>query len=100
MVTAVSQAVFKQLRLRIEVDTMWYPGKKKLKIKGKELECLPAEVFLLNEHIEILDLSPEREACLFYHLDEVRQPLHVAQENTRAELSKSLFQIQPARRKN
>ena len=72
MVSFINQAVIKQLRLRIEVDSSQYPGKKKLKLKGKELECIPAEVFLLNNDIEILDLSPEREACLYYHLDEVR----------------------------
>ena len=71
MVSLVNQAIIKQLRLRIEIDNSQYPGKKKLKIKGKELKSIPPELFLLNNDIEILDLSPEREACLFYHLDEV-----------------------------
>ena len=70
MVSLINQAIIKQLRLRIEIDNSQYPGKKKLKIKGKELESIPPELFLLNNDIEILDLSPERQACLFYHLDE------------------------------
>ena len=33
----------------------------------KELDALPAELFMLEE-LEVLDLSPEREACLRYRL--------------------------------
>ncbi len=77
MVSPISQAVLRQLRLRIEVDPTPSPGspafrpRRRLKMKGKELELLPPELFLLNGEIEVLDLGPEREACLFYHLDQV-----------------------------
>ena len=61
----------KGLRLRIETGDPLYQGLKKLKIRGIELSELPHAVFNLVE-LEILDLSPEREACLNYKL--VRVP--------------------------
>lgn len=63
---SVSQAPTRSsLRLRVEYDST-FRGKK-LKIKGKELERVPREVFNMDE-LEILDLSPERPACLFFRL--------------------------------
>jgi len=43
------QALLKKLRLRIETDDSLYPGLKKLKIRGKDLNDLPPEVFWLSE---------------------------------------------------
>ena len=60
----------KKLRLRIEDEDPLYPHMKKLKIRGKDLGNLPLEIFLIDE-LEVLDLSPEREACLYYKLTEV-----------------------------
>lgn len=65
----------RQLRMRITMDDPIYPGLKKIKLKGKELSVLPANLFNLTE-LQVLDLSPEREACLFYHL--VRIPPEIA----------------------
>ncbi len=63
----INQAKLKQLRLRVETDHNWYPGMRRLKIKGKELDNIPRELFTISD-IEILDLSPERQSCLFYRL--------------------------------
>lgn len=43
------QSLLKKLRLRIETDDPLYPGWRKLKIRGKDLNDLPSEVFWLNE---------------------------------------------------
>ena len=64
----------KQLKLRIERDTFLFPGMKKLKVAGKDLEILPAEIFLIDE-LDVLDLSPEREACMEFRLHRI--PLEV-----------------------
>ena len=66
----VDQARLKKLRLRIDMDDPLYPRMKKLKIRGKDLGRLPREIFLIDE-LEVLDLSPERESCLYYRLTEV-----------------------------
>ena len=60
----------KRLRLRIDVDDGLYAGLRKLKIRGRELNDLPAGIFDLTE-LEVLDLSPERESCIYYRLPEV-----------------------------
>lgn len=57
----------KQLRMRIVTDDPLYSGLKKIKISGKELNNLPSSLCKLTE-LQVLDMSPEREACLFYHL--------------------------------
>ena len=44
-----------------------YTGLRKLKVKGKDLDDLPESIFQLRE-LEVLDLSPEREACIDFHL--------------------------------
>ena len=64
----------KQLKLRIEKDTFLFPGMKKLKLCGKDLQVLPAEIFLIEE-LDVLDLSPEREACMEFKLHRI--PLDV-----------------------
>lgn len=64
----VDPGIMKKLRLRIDTDDPLYPGLKKLKIRGKDLNDLPVELFQLVE-LEVLDLSPEREACIDYHLN-------------------------------
>ncbi len=70
-VCLVDQNAIKQLKLRIETDQILLPRKRKLKLTGQELESLPPEVFLLNDEIDVLDLSPEREACLYYQVRQV-----------------------------
>ncbi|KAK3089132.1 hypothetical protein FSP39_001082 [Pinctada imbricata] len=64
----------KNLRLRIETEDPLFYGLKKLKIRGLELSDLPLAVFNLVE-LEILDMSPEREACLNFRL--VRVPKQI-----------------------
>ncbi|XP_064626405.1 leucine-rich repeat-containing protein 10-like [Lineus longissimus] len=60
----------KNLRLWVDTNDPRFPGLKRLKLRGKELEHLPPEVFNMVD-LEILDLSPEREACLYYRLSEL-----------------------------
>ncbi|KAK3585257.1 hypothetical protein CHS0354_006305 [Potamilus streckersoni] len=60
----------KELRMRIETWDPLYYGMKKLKMRGKDLSQLTGAVFSLLE-LEVLDLSPEREACLDFKLMEV-----------------------------
>lgn len=60
----------KQLRMRITMDDPIYRGLKKIKFSGKELANLPPNLFQLTE-LQVLVLSPEREACLFYHIAEL-----------------------------
>ncbi|RUS89431.1 hypothetical protein EGW08_002804 [Elysia chlorotica] len=57
----------KNIRMRIETEDPLYFGQKKLKLQGRDLLHLPKAVFKLME-LEVLDLSPEREACLDYKL--------------------------------
>lgn len=49
------QGLLKKLRLRIETDDPLYPGWRKLKIRGKDLNDLPSEVFWLDE-LEVADV--------------------------------------------
>lgn len=65
---AHSTAVLKKLRLRIDTDDPLYPTLRKLKMRGRDLKELPRELFRLEE-LEVLDLSPEREACIDYRLN-------------------------------
>ncbi|KAL3310004.1 hypothetical protein Ciccas_011437 [Cichlidogyrus casuarinus] len=58
------------LRHLIEENDCNYPGMKKIKIQGKDLTNLPLELFNLTE-IQVLDMSPEREACLYYKLPHI-----------------------------
>lgn len=57
----------RRIQLQVVKDDAVYPGMRKLKLKGRDLEYLPNELFTMTD-IEVLDLSPEREACLFYRL--------------------------------
>ncbi|GFO22285.1 malignant fibrous histiocytoma-amplified sequence 1-like protein [Plakobranchus ocellatus] len=57
----------RNIRMRIETEDPLYFGQKKLKLQGRDLLHLPKAVFKLME-LEVLDLSPEREACLDYKL--------------------------------
>lgn len=45
-----------------------YKGGKKLKLEGKELTSVPAQIFEL-EGLQVLEMSPERESCLRYRMD-------------------------------
>ncbi|XP_018654938.1 putative leucine-rich repeat-containing protein [Schistosoma mansoni] len=58
------------LRLYIETDDTDYPGLKRLKLQGKDLENVPAELFMLRE-LQVLDMSPERQPSLTYKLLEL-----------------------------
>lgn len=60
----------KRLRLRVEVNDPLYGGLKKMKLRGKDLQDIPREVFTFTD-LQVLDLSPEREACLLYKVPEV-----------------------------
>lgn len=60
----------KKLRLRCDTDDPLHRGMKKLKIRGKDLGRLPKEIYHITE-LEVLDLSPEREACINYRLPDV-----------------------------
>jgi len=60
----------KQMRMRITCEDAMFRGMKKVKLAGKELSSLPPSLFTLVD-LEVLDLSPEREACLFYHLTSI-----------------------------
>ena len=64
----MDQKKLKKLRLRIDTDDPLYLGKNKLKIRGKDLGRLSREIFHISE-LEVLDLSPEREACLYYRVE-------------------------------
>ena len=55
----------RKLRMRVDTDDPVYRGMKKLKVRGKDLTEMPDEIFTMTE-LEVLDLSPEREACLYY----------------------------------
>ena len=59
--------VLKDLRLRVETTDPLYFGLRKLRIRGKDLQYLPAVLFSMMD-LEVLDLSPNREACLDFRL--------------------------------
>lgn len=69
---SVDPTKLKRLRLRIEKDTFFFPGMKRLKLRGKDLQILPKELFELDE-LDVLDLSPEREACMEFRLHRIPQ---------------------------
>lgn len=58
------------LRLYIETEDPDYPGLKKLKLQGKDLEIVPEELFLLTD-LEVLYMSPERQPSLTYRMSEL-----------------------------
>ena len=60
----------KRLRLLIETSDPLFTGLRKLKLKGKDLARIPNEIFQMTD-LEVLDLSPERESCLVYRIEEV-----------------------------
>lgn len=64
------QRKLRNIQFQVIKDDPIYPGMRKLKLRGRDLEHMPHEVFTMTD-IEVLDLSPEREACLFYQLTEV-----------------------------
>ena len=66
----VTPSSLRTWRMRIDVNDTNYIGLKKLKLRGKDLNNPPKEVFCLTE-LEVLDMSPERQACLYYHLGAV-----------------------------
>lgn len=55
------------LRRLVETSDPSYLGLKKLHIRGRNLTNLPIELFSIFE-LEVLLLSPDREACLYYNL--------------------------------
>ena len=57
----------RQMKMRVTTDDDKFPGMKKFKVHGKELKSLPKSLFNLLD-LEILDLSPERETCLYFQL--------------------------------
>lgn len=57
----------RQMKMRVTTDDQKFPGMKKFKVHGKELKSLPKSLFNLLD-LEILDLSPERETCLYFQL--------------------------------
>ncbi|XP_067886900.1 leucine-rich repeat-containing protein 30-like [Heterodontus francisci] len=61
--------VGKLWKYRMEIDPS-DDGKKKLKLKGRELLSAPLEIFDLGE-LQVLEMSPERESCLNYRMGTV-----------------------------
>ncbi|TRZ11080.1 hypothetical protein HGM15179_016026 [Zosterops borbonicus] len=49
-------------------------GKKKLKISGRELLSVPTQVFGLDQ-LQVLEMSPERESCLRYRMEQLPQEI-------------------------
>ena len=70
----VNQGKLRKLRMRVETDNQFIPGAKKLKVRGRELDELPVELFSITE-LEILDLSPERQSCIYYRLVDIPNAL-------------------------
>lgn len=60
----------RSLRLMIDTDDPQFAGLKKLKLQGRDLTALPIELFGLQD-LQVLDASPEREACLHYKLADI-----------------------------
>ena len=63
----LDHALIKRLKMRVEIDDHFRPRMKKLKIRGKDLNEMPAEIFCLSE-LELLEMSPDREACIGYQM--------------------------------
>ncbi|CAI9726807.1 malignant fibrous histiocytoma-amplified sequence 1 homolog [Octopus vulgaris] len=55
------------LRRLVETDDPSFFGFKKLRVRGRDLHELPVAIFSLVE-LEVLSLSPDREASLYYKL--------------------------------
>ncbi|XP_052825932.1 leucine-rich repeat-containing protein 57 isoform X2 [Octopus bimaculoides] len=55
------------LRRLVETDDPSFFGFKKLRVRGRDLHELPVAIFSLLE-LEVLSLSPDREASLYYRL--------------------------------
>ena len=70
----VDQSVFNQLQMRKSLEDPIYRGMWKIKLRGKELKKVPKEVYLMTE-LEVLDMSPERESCLYYQLRDISPSL-------------------------
>lgn len=70
IVTPRHQNDCRSLRRLIETEDPLYFGLKKLKIRGRDLHELPRSVFNILE-LEVLELSPDREACLDFKLVEL-----------------------------
>lgn len=68
--TPRSQTDTRALRRLIETEDPVYRGLKKLKIRGRDLNVLPKSIFNIHE-LEVLELSPDREACLDFKLPEL-----------------------------
>lgn len=47
-----------------------YTGLKSLKVRGKDLDALYEDFYGYNE-LEVLDLSPDRQSCIYYRLPEI-----------------------------
>ena len=60
----------KSLRMMVDTEDPLFYGMKKLKLQGKDLSSVPPELFNLLD-LEVLDMSPEREAGLYYKLQEI-----------------------------
>lgn len=63
----MDKEILKELRLRVETTDPLYYGLKKLTMRGKDLKAIPQVLFTMME-LEVLDLSPAREACLDFRL--------------------------------
>ncbi|XP_072123482.1 uncharacterized protein [Mobula birostris] len=70
---SASGAVQNFWKYRIE-DDAFNNGKKKLKLKGKELQSVPQEIFDLRE-LQVLEMSPKWESCLNYRMGSVPQEI-------------------------
>lgn len=66
-VSFYEKEILKELRLRVETTDPLFYGQKKLKMRGKDLKAIPHVLFTMLD-LEVLDLSPERESCLHFHL--------------------------------
>ncbi|XP_067935615.1 malignant fibrous histiocytoma-amplified sequence 1 homolog isoform X1 [Watersipora subatra] len=67
---APNMTSLRQMKMRITTDDQKFPGMKKFKVHGKELKSLPRSLFSMLD-LEVLDLSPERETCLFFQLTSI-----------------------------
>ena len=69
-VETLKEKKLREFRMRIDVTDPFCYGMKKIKLRGKDLEQIPRELFTIDD-LEVLDLSPERESCLFHRLPAV-----------------------------
>ncbi|KAH3734102.1 malignant fibrous histiocytoma-amplified sequence 1 homolog [Dreissena polymorpha] len=66
-ISYMDKELLKELRMRVEIADPMYKGQKKLALRGKDLQAIPHVLFTMME-LEVLDLSPAREACLDFRL--------------------------------